>query len=182
LTDTTYLGSIDLLNLPKLVFSELNFYLFYYFISTLRDAMAYFQIKNILITVVMLTVSSPSFCQVNLISGGDFQPSTGWSGVYGDTSTGSGNVWGMKGDGSYIKSQVISGLSIGRIYEIQFAAAGWVGSSLKYTLFGIHNTVSLLPPLGSPNFNFDTILGQTRYTATTSTTTLFLEACGEEYV
>jgi hypothetical protein len=53
LTDTTHLGSIDLLNLPKLVFSELNFYLFYYFISTLRDAMAYFKIKNTFLSLMI---------------------------------------------------------------------------------------------------------------------------------
>jgi hypothetical protein len=129
-------------------------------------------------------LAAPAFALVNLISGGDFSPGTGWTGGWGDTWDGAGtNTYAMAGTpistyGDYTKRQTVSGLTVGAVYELNFKAHSWSSSSLKYSLFGIDGTVTV------PSFTvlsprtFTNLIGPVRYTATSTSTTLRFTSLG----
>jgi hypothetical protein len=129
-------------------------------------------------------LASPAFALVNLVSGGNFSPRTGWSGGWGDTWDGTGtNTFAMAGTptssyGDYTLRQTVSGLTVGAVYELNFKAHNWTSSSLKYSLFGIDNTVSVpIFTVLSPR-TFTNLIGPVLYTATSTSTTLRFTSLG----
>jgi hypothetical protein len=126
-------------------------------------------------------LASPAFALVNLVSGGTFSPSTGWSGGWGDTTDGT-NTWGMAGaaSASRSKQQTVSGLTVGAVYELNFKAHNWyLSPSMSYSLFGVSATVSVpnLTVSGS-TYPFTNLIGPVRYTASSTSTTLIFSSIG----
>ena len=131
-------------------------------------------------------LASPAFALVNLITGGNFDPSTGWTGGWGDAYDGEGtNTWGMAGTtyatiyGDMSKQQIVSGLTVGAVYELNFKAHNWTSGSLQYSLFGANTTVSVPSfTVLSPSRVFTNLISSVYYTASSTSTTLIFRSLG----
>jgi hypothetical protein len=142
--------------------------------------------QKVALAVAGLFFAAPAFALVNLITGGNFSPSTGWTGGWGDTYDGPGtNTWGMAGTtystsyGDMSKKQIISGLTVGAIYELNFKAHNWSSSSLQYSLFGVNTTVSVPSfTVFSPSRTFTNLISSVYYTASSTSTTLIFRSLG----
>ena len=132
--------------------------------------------QKITLAILGLLITSPAFALVNLITQGEDWAS-GWTMGYGRLLDAS-NYSGQAGTLAESKTtfQSLSGLSAGSSYLLSFKAAGWIGTSLTYTLFGSSTTITVPSYVVGDLSSYRTFTNT--YTASGATTTLIFAAGG----